>query len=172
MAVKSLESKKKPIPPNLLIYAADVHIRRGSPDKAITNIIGAIEAGLPETLRERTALILLDLGDMYLARNDFPTAAECYKKAIDLSKTAAAPRGYPGLAKAYWRAGNHAKAAQTFELALDATNNPQTQQVATELIRLCSSRLHPTDLAAYKRALAKAYRISGMAEKAEQLEKQ
>jgi len=172
MAVKSLRNKKKPVPPNLLIYAAEAHIRRGSSDEAISNIIGAIEAGLPETLRDRTASILLDLGDLYLKKDDFPTAAECYKKAIDLSKTAAAARGYLGLARAQYRTSNHAQAAQAFALALDATTHPQTQEVAAELIRLCNRRLHPTDLAAYKQVLAKAYRISGMTAKAEQLEKQ
>ncbi len=172
MAVKSLRNKNKPVPPNLLVFAAEAHVRRGSSDEAITNIIDAIEAGLPETLRDRTASILLDLGDLYLAKDDFPTAAECYKKAIDLSKTATAARGYQGLARAHYRTSNHAQAAQAFGLALDATTHPQTHELAAELIRLCNSRLPPTDLAAYKRALAKAYRISGMTAKAEELEKQ
>lgn len=108
---KALESfdKMKGLSDDMYNDKAWVWIEKGNPEKGYK----VLKEGIKKVREDKKPKLYSDLGDCYYDMMDYKKAVDCYLKAIYLEQDPRELFGYEeNLARAYYMAGNHKKAAK------------------------------------------------------------
>jgi tetratricopeptide (TPR) repeat protein len=95
----------------------------------------------------------------------------CYSRSTSLWRPGLEARASIGLGDAYRKQGRHEDAGRAYERALDGCSRPEAEQVV-QAVSVAIQTEPANARAPYVRALAKAYRQSGMPDKATEIEGQ